>query len=117
VNPAAAPRMAEGLLIDLKSPTALGSVKIHTTTPGMTVQIYGAGGSKAPAAITDPGWTQLSSSHVLKKKTQRLKLNTAARQYRFLVVWLVRAPAGSTGSAGAPVRVSLNEVELFPPAK
>jgi hypothetical protein len=115
VNPSVAPRMAEGLLVDLKSPTKLGSVKIHTTTPGTTVQIYGAGGSKAPASITDPGWTQLSSSHVLKK-TQRVRLSTAGRQYRFLVVWLVKAPAGLTGSGQAPARVSLNEVELFPPA-
>jgi hypothetical protein len=115
VIPSAAPRMAEGLLIDIKSPTKLGSVKIHTATPGMTVQIYGASGSKAPAAITAPGWTQLSSSHVLKK-TERLKLNTAGKQFRFVVVWLVKAPAGLTGSGQAPARVSLNEVELFPPA-
>ena len=46
MNPAAAPRMAEGLLIDLKGPTSLGSVKVRTTTPGMTIQIYGAGGSR-----------------------------------------------------------------------
>jgi hypothetical protein len=120
VDPSVAPRMAEGLLIDIKSPTTLGSVKIHTATPGMTVQIYGASGSKAPASITDQGWTQLSSSHVLKK-TQRLKLNTAGKQYRFLLVWLVKAPAGLTGVGSpptrqAPARVSLNEVELFPPA-
>jgi hypothetical protein len=38
--------MAEGLLIDLKGPTSLGSVKVRTTTPGMTIQIYGAGGSR-----------------------------------------------------------------------
>jgi hypothetical protein len=115
VDPSVAPRMAEGLLIDIKSPTKLGSVKIRTTTPGMTVQIYGASGSKAPAAITDPGWTQLSSTHVLKQKTQRLKIDAAGKRYRFVLVWLVKAP-GANGSGQTPTRVSLNEVELFPPA-
>jgi hypothetical protein len=115
VNPSVAPRMAEGLLIDLKSPTQLGSLEVRTATPGMTVQIYGAAASKAPATITDPGWTPLSSSHVLKKDTQ-LKLHTAGHALRFLVVWVVKAPASSTGQAGAPGHVSLNEVVLFPPA-
>ncbi len=113
VNPTVAPRMAEGLLIDLRSPTKLGSVEIRTDTPGMTVQLFGASASKAPAAITDPGWTPLHASRVLKKDT-KLKLNTGGRPFRFLVVWIVKAPASST--AQAPGHVSLNEVVLFGPA-
>jgi hypothetical protein len=116
VQPSAAPRMAEGLLIDLRSPMKLGAVKLHTTTPGMTIQLYGATGHKAPATITEPGWTPLSSSHVLKKKTTNLKLHSGAHQFRFVVVWIVKAPAASVGTPQAPGHVSLNEVELLPPA-
>jgi hypothetical protein len=116
VQPSSAPNMAEGLVIDLKTPTKLGAMKLITTTPGMTVQLYGANGSKAPASITEPGWTPLSSSRVLKKKTTHLKLRASGQGFRFLVVWLVKAPAAAVGTPQAPGRVDLNEVELFPPA-
>jgi hypothetical protein len=114
-NPSVAPRMAEGLLIDLKSPTKLGSLEVRTASPGMTVQVFGAGGAKAPAAITDPGWTQLHPSHVLKKDTH-LALHTGGQALRFLVVWITRVPIASVGTPQAPGHVSLNEVVLFPPA-
>ncbi len=116
VQPSSAPRMAEGLLIDLKTPTKLGAVKLLTLTPGMAVQLYGANGHKAPSAITEPGWTQLSATHVLKKRTTHLKLRAGAPAFRFLVVWVVKAPASAIGTAQAPGHVDLNEVELFPPA-
>jgi hypothetical protein len=115
VQPSSAPRMAEGLLMDLNAPTKLGKVKLITETPGITVQIYGANGHKPPTTITEPGWTQLSSSHVLKKTTH-LKLRASAKGFRFLLVWLVKAPASAVGTPQAPGHVDLNEVELFPPA-
>jgi hypothetical protein len=116
VQPSSAPRMAEGLLVDLRSSTRIGSVKLRTTTPGMAVQLYGAIGPKAPAAITDPGWTPLDpgASRVLTKKTT-IKLRGGSQRSRFLVVWIVRAPTALVG-ASTPGRVSLNEVELLPPA-
>jgi hypothetical protein len=108
--------MAEGLLIDLRSATKLGSVEIRTSTHGMTIQMYGANGTKAPSAITDPGWTPLSSSHVLKKTVTHLKLRTEGQAFRWLVVWIVKAPAASKGTPQTPGQVALNEVALFPPA-
>ena len=116
VQPSSAPHMAEGLLIDLNSPTKLGAVKLVTLTTGLKVQIYGANGPKAPSTITEPGWTQLSPSHVLRKKATRLKLRASAKGFRFLLVWLVEAPASAVGTPQAPGHVDLNEVELFPPA-
>jgi hypothetical protein len=110
------PSMAEGLLIDLRSPTKLGGVEIRTSTHGMTIQVYGANGAKAPSAITDPGWTPLSASHVLKKTVTHLKLRTEGQAFRWLVVWIVKAPAASKGTPQAPGQVALNEVALFPPA-
>ncbi len=109
--------MAEGLLIDLREPTKLGSIELRTPTPGITVQIYGATGAKAPATITEPGWVLLSGSHKLKKKVTHLK-NSApkATPIRWLVVWLVKAPASAQGSPTAPGHVALSEVALYPPA-
>lgn len=116
IQPSSAPLMAEGLLLDLNTPTRLGSIEIVSMTPGMTVQIYGANGKQAPTSITEPGWTPLSASRVLKKKTAQFKLSTASRSFRFVVVWIVKAPASAVGTAQAPGHVDLNEVELFPPS-
>jgi hypothetical protein len=116
VQPSSAPRMAEGLLINLKAPTKLGSIKLVTLTPGMTVQLYGTDGHKVPSSITEPGWTPLSSSRVLKKKATKVKLHTGGLTFRFVVVWIVKAPASAVGTPQAPGHVDLNEVELFPPA-
>jgi hypothetical protein len=115
VQPSSAPNMAEGLVLDLKSPTKLGAVRLITETPGMTVQLYGATARKPPATITEPGWTQLSSTHVLKKKSTRVKLHVT-KGFRFVVVWIVKAPASAVGTPQAPGHVDLNEVELFPRA-
>jgi hypothetical protein len=107
---ASAPRMAAGIAIDLHSARRLGSMEIDTTSPGTSIEIYGANGSAPPATITDPGWTKLNAGHVLKKRKATLKLHSGSASYRFVVVWLTKAPAGAKV-------VSLNELSLFAPAK
>ncbi|MGA7703497.1 MAG: hypothetical protein WB998_01235 [Solirubrobacteraceae bacterium] len=113
VQAADAPKMAEGLLLDLKSPQKLGSVAVKTTTTGITVEVYGAVGKTPPASISAPAWKRLAGLKVLTKKTTTLKLRTAGKGYRYVVLWLAKAPASST--AAAPGTVSINEFELFPP--
>ncbi len=115
IQPASFPNLAEGLLINLRSATKLGRLELVTPTRGMTVQVYGATGAKAPATITEPGW-MLLSSHVLKKKVTHLKLHTAGKAFSYLVVWITKAPAVSQGTATAPGHVALSEVALYPPA-
>jgi hypothetical protein len=115
VQPHSFPNMAEGLLIDLREPTKLGSIELRTPTPGMTVQIYGANGAKAPTTITEPGWVLLSGSHNLKKTVHLKKLRTEGRSFRWVVVWLVKAPASAQGTPAAPGHVALSEVALYPP--
>jgi hypothetical protein len=116
VQPHSFPNMAEGLLIDLRQPAKLGKLELRTPTRGMTVQIYGANGAKAPSSITEPGWVLLSGSHTLKKTVTHLKLRTEGKAFRWLVVWLVKAPASAQGTPTAPGRVALSEVALYPPA-
>jgi hypothetical protein len=115
VQSASFPNMAEGLLIDMRSATKLGRLELATPTRGMTVQVYGANGAKAPTTITEPGWTLLSGSHVLEKKVTHLKLRTKGRAFSFLLVWVVKAPAASQGTATAPGHVALSEAALYPP--
>lgn len=108
-----APKMAEGLLLDLKTPQKLGSTVVKTTTTGITVEIYGCNGASPPASISDPAWARLAGLKVLKKKATTLKLKTKGKGYRYILLWLAKGPPSSTPAA--PGSVSINEFELFPP--
>jgi hypothetical protein len=114
VQPEKAPHMAEGLLLDLKSPQKLGTAAVKTSTTGATVEIYGANGAMLPTSITAPAWKRLVGLKVLKKKDKTFELKTEGKKFRYVVLWLVKAPAGST--AAKPGDVAINEFELFPPS-
>ncbi len=108
-----APKMAEGLLLDLKTPQKLGGSVVKTTTTGITVEVYGTNGSTPPTSISDPAWARIVGLKVLKKKSTTLTLKTKGKGYRYILLWLAKAPATST--AANPGSVSINEFELFPP--
>jgi hypothetical protein len=114
VNPATAPKMAEGLLIDIKAKEKVAVLELITSTPGMTVQVYGANGHTAPSTITSPAWTPLSPPEVVKKKHLRIALRHSAKAFTFVTLWISKAPESST--AEAPGHVDVNELELFPPS-
>jgi hypothetical protein len=122
VDPSVAPKLAEGLMIDLNTPRKLAAVALSTSTPGMTVQVYGADGQAPPGSITDPAWVALTPALQAKKRHSRIKLGgsgaavrqAAKRSHRFIVLWISQAPAAAVGTPEAPGRVSVNELELFP---
>jgi hypothetical protein len=116
VNPATAPKMAQGLLIDLKAKQKVTALELVTSTPGMTVQVYGANGHAAPASITDPAWIPLSPPDVVKKKRLRIALRDSTKAFTFVTLWISKAPQSSIGTPEAPGHVDFNEVELFPPS-
>jgi hypothetical protein len=122
VEPSVAPKMAEGIVVDLITPRKLSALGLTTTTSGMIVQVYGANGEAPPTSITDPAWVALTPAIVAKKKHARIKLggSTAAgraaakKAYRFVVLWVSQAPASAVGTPEAPGHISVNELELFP---
>jgi hypothetical protein len=114
VEPSVAPKMAEGLAIDLRSEHKLASVKLHTSTPDMTVQVYGANGHVLPASITDSAWVPLSHALTVKKTTTTIKLRDTTKAFRFIVLWISRAPESAVGTPQAPGHVTVRELELFP---
>jgi hypothetical protein len=116
VDPATAPKMAEGLLIDLKAKQKVAAMELITSTPGMTVQVYGTAAATAPSSITDPSWTPLSAPRVVKKKHKHIALRDSAKQFTFITLWISKAPESAVGTPEAPGRVDVNEIELFPPA-
>jgi len=114
VNPAVAPKMAEGLAIDLNSAQRLSAIELVTSTPGMSIQVYGAKGSALPTSITDPAWVQLTPYLVARKRHEHIKLKNSGKGFRFVVLWISKAPAASVGTPSTPGHVSVNELELFP---
>jgi hypothetical protein len=121
VDPAVAPKMAEGLVIDLHTARKLAAVALTTSTPGMTVQVYGSDAATLPASITDPAWVALTPSLLEHKRHARIVLGGASaamaaaakRPYRFITVWISKAPAASVGTPAAPGHVTVDELELF----
>jgi hypothetical protein len=116
VDPARAPRLAEGLLIDLKTPQRVAAVQIITSTPGMSIQIYGAVGSAAPTSITNHAWAKLTHSVVMHKRQLRMTLRESKHAFRFFTLWISAAPASAVGTPTAPGHVTVDELELFPAA-
>jgi hypothetical protein len=107
-----APKMAEGLLIELKSKVKLSALELITSTPGITVQVFGANTPTAPSSITDKAWVALSHSRTIKKKHAHIVLKDSTKAFTFITLWISKAPASSTPQA--PGHVSVNEIELFP---
>ena len=68
----------------------------------MTVQVYGANGSAAPTSITDPAWVKLSPSLVEKKRHVLIKLGDSTKAFRFVTLWISKAPAASVGTRRRP---------------
>lgn len=122
VEPTVAPKLAEGLVIDLNTPRKLSAVALTTSTPGMTVQVYGSSAAALPTSITDPEWVALTPSFVEHKRHVRIKLGAgggafalaAKKPYRFITLWISQAPASAVGTPQAPGHVSVDELELFP---
>lgn len=125
VEPSVAPKLAEGLVIDLNTPRKLSAVALTTSTPGMTVQVYGSDAAALPTSITDPAWVALTPSFVEHKRHVRIKLGAGAaaaaavakKPYRFITLWISQAPASAVGTPQAPGHVAVDEFELFPAKK
>ena len=114
VDPSTAPRMAEGVAIDLRSAHRLSTLGLITSTPGMTVQVYGANTSSLPSSISDPAWVALSGPKTASARNTQVKLGNSTTPFRFVTLWISKAPAASVGTAQAPGSVNVNEIELFP---
>lgn len=114
VQASLAPKVDAGVVLDLRTAQKLGSATIETKTPGITVEMYGANGANPPALLSDSAWKKLHGSRLLKKKSVTIKLKTKGAAYRFVLLWIVKAPASST--AAKPGHVAITELELFPPS-
>ncbi|HTY96823.1 MAG TPA: zinc ribbon domain-containing protein [Solirubrobacteraceae bacterium] len=114
VDPTTAPSMAEGVLIDLKALKKLSALELVSTSKGMVVQVYGTTETKPPVSITEAAWVALSRPLAIKKAHTHFKLLKPKQGFRYVVVWISKAPASAIGTPTAPGHVKVGEVELFP---
>jgi hypothetical protein len=95
-----------GLSIALGGATRVGSVEVHTSTPGFPLEIYGSTANHPPATITE--WTRLTLTPSLKASAT-LSLGSTGTHWRYVLLWIPKVPANLH-------HVALGEVALFPPA-
>jgi hypothetical protein len=115
INPATAPKMAQGLVINLKSPQPVAKLSLVTATPGMTVQIYGANTKSVPSSISDHAWTSLAGSHLVKDGKASIKLVQSSKSFRYVLLWIIKAPQSLIGTPEAPAVLDVNELVLYAP--
>ena len=112
VQPESAPQMAAGLLIDLKSPQKLSKFELISPSKGMTIEIYGTEATQPPTTITDKSWVKVVKARVLKKAKTKIILRKPSKAFRFVLLWLIKAPPSSTPTE--PGQVKVDELTLFP---
>jgi hypothetical protein len=94
LDPGTAGKTLFGLAINLKSKQKVRALDFATTTPGMTVEFYGATGAE-PVSITDPAWIHLANRRQIKASTS-ISLKGGGKAFDYLLVWITHAPAGMT---------------------
>jgi hypothetical protein len=95
-----------GLQIALGGPTQVGSVELHTTTPGFPLEIYGSTSRQPPSSIG--AWTRVGLTPALKASAT-LKVGETSKHFRFVLLWIPKVPSNVH-------HIALGEVALFPPS-
>lgn len=119
VQPETAPQMAAGLLIDLKTPRKLSKFELISPSKGMTIEVYGTEATAPPASITETpatttekGWVKIVRARVIKKAKTKIILRKPSKAFRYVLLWLIKAPPNSTPTE--PGQVKVDELTLFP---
>lgn len=105
--PEIGPLVQSGLLLNLKSQLRIAKVTLITSTPGMSVQIYGTTQRKPPSSLNSAAWLKLSRVHVVAQRKSSVGLQRTPK-IRQLLVWIVKAPQGAES-------VAVGEAELYEP--
>jgi hypothetical protein len=93
-DPTARPQL--GVYVDLASAVKVRKLVLETSTPGMSVEVYGAV-KGPPSSITDSGWDHLATRDGLASKKTAIALPN--RAFRYILVWIVGLPPGAHTAA------------------
>lgn len=92
-----------GVYIDLADKQKLRRLVLETSTPGMSIEVYGAV-KGPPETITAPGWDHLATRKDIGATTKIALPRDGA--YRYVLVWVTGVPEGATQAA-------ISELELL----
>ena len=115
VDPATAPKMADGLLIDLKGKQKSRRSQLDDSDAGDD-----RSRSTAPTSpprrrrSPTPRGSALSRPGPSRSGVCASSLRESTKAFTFITVWISQAPASAIGTPQAPGHVSVNELELFP---
>ncbi len=90
---------AAGLLVTLDKPIGLRRLRITPTTPGTTIEVYGATSKTPPPEITDDGWKKLATRLDVEGRTS-IPLGDGDDKVRHLLVWFSVGPVDRSPSVG-----------------
>jgi hypothetical protein len=103
--------MAEGVLIDLKAHSTLRAQLIRARACLVRRPTAAKRRRRSPKA-----WVPLTAPLKLSKTNTHFKLRKPKQSFRFITVWISRAPSSAIGTPTAPGHVGVGEIELFPPS-
>jgi hypothetical protein len=89
-----------GLYVDAGSPVAARRLTLVTSTPGFEAKVYGAN------TVSDDfrRWTEVAPQRAVDE-TERIRLATRGRRYRYYLLWIVSLPDGN--------KAKIMELSLF----
>jgi hypothetical protein len=105
VLPGTSENVNVGLLLHLHGATKVGTVEVHTSTPGFPLEVWGTTANTAPASISE--WTLLGLAHKLRK-SKTIKLSRTHTAWHLILIWIPKVPATQSSA-------SIGEVALFEP--
>jgi predicted nucleic acid-binding Zn ribbon protein len=108
------PNMVVGLLVDLGTAQSTKYATLATSTPGMTVELYGANGAVPPSISS--GWTPMGKVKKAKPiSVIYIAKAEKAKTFRYILFWIPRAPAVAPGTPPPP-DVTVQELQLHGPS-
>jgi tRNA A-37 threonylcarbamoyl transferase component Bud32 len=93
-----------GIYVDAKPGVEAVRMEIQSPDRSWRTEIFGASGSRPPAAIED-GWTRLGGG-IVRTDHERFKLAASGERYRYYLVWITALPEDAQ-------RVEIGEIALF----
>ncbi|HVW17208.1 MAG TPA: hypothetical protein VHB30_03060, partial [Solirubrobacteraceae bacterium] len=112
-------QMGVGLDFSFDKPTEVSALRVQTTTPGFTIEVYGTD-QGLPSDLLDTAWRHLATAKRLGALAGEdgVRVVTIPRaRYRHVLLWFTTPPtpaADATGSEpGAPPTVGISDVKVL----
>lgn len=80
-----------GLAVDLAPGAVVRQLRIETSTPGFTAEVYATDARTLPPTVTDPAWRRVAPATTVDRR-QRIDLAAGGRRSRHVLLWITSLP-------------------------